>query len=187
MELSAERQVIVFTHNIWFTAELLNRFEKSPGDCKYDEVSSENKVPGTVEALQHPKWDTPKEIGKLIQQRIQMAEQQSGVMREDLIRGAWGQIRSWCEAFIEKEVLADVTARDRPHVRMTSLPNIKTALIDATVKTVLPIFEKACRITEAHSQPLETLCVKPALEELKEDWATLGGAQEVRRRQLGLC
>jgi hypothetical protein len=103
-------------------------------------------------------------------------------MREDLIRGAWGQIRSWCEAFIEKEVLADVTARYRPHVRMTSLPNIKTALIDATVKTVLPIFEKACRITEAHSQPLETLCVKPALEELKEDWATL---QAERKKYVG--
>ena len=173
VELSAERQVIVFTHNIWFTAELLNRFEKSPRDCKYYEVSMEDKVPGTIEALQHPKWDTPARIGKEIQARLQMAEQQSGVVRDDLVRGAWGQVRSWCEAFIEREVLADVTARYRPHVRMTSLPNIKTALIDATVQTVLPIFEKACRITEAHSQPLETLGLKPDLEDLKEDWATL--------------
>ena len=173
VELSAERQVIVFTHNIWFTAELLNRFEKNPGECKYYEVSMEDKVPGTIEALQHPKWDTPARIGKEIKSRLQMAEQQSGVVRDDLVRGAWGQVRSWCEAFIEREVLADVTARYRPHVRMTSLPNIKTALIDATVQTVLPIFEKACRITEAHSQPLETLGLKPDLEDLKEDWATL--------------
>lgn len=173
VDLSAERQVIVFTHNIWFTAELLNRFEKRPGDCKYYEVSAEDKVPGKVEALQHPKWDTPSQIGKQIHTRIQTAGQQSGIMREDLIRGAWGQIRSWCEAFIEKEVLADVTARYRPHVRMTALPNIKTALLNETVVKVLPIFEKACRITDAHSQPLETLCVKPALEELIEDWAVL--------------
>ena len=33
--LSEERQIVVFTHNIWFTAELLNRFEKAPPqDCK---------------------------------------------------------------------------------------------------------------------------------------------------------
>ena len=94
-------------------------------------------------------------------------------MREDLIRGAWSQLRGWCETFIEREVLADVSARYRPHVRMTALPNIKVALLNETVATVLPVFEKACRITEAHSQPLETLCVKPALEELKEDWETL--------------
>ncbi len=173
VRLSAERQVIVFTHNIWFTAELLNRFEKTPANCRYYEVSNEDRVPGKVEALQHPRWDTPAQIAKQIQARIQTAEKQTGVVREDLIRGAWGQIRSWCEAFIEKEVLADVTARYRPHVRMTALPNIKPALLNETVATVLPIFEKACRITDAHSQPLETLCVKPVLEELKEDWATL--------------
>ena len=171
--LSAERQVVVFTHNIWFTAELLNRFEKMPADCRYYEISNEDSVPGKVEPLQHPKWDTPAQIGKQIQARIQLAEKNTGVMREDLVRGAWSQVRSWCETFVEREVLADVTARYRPHVRMTSLPNIKTDFLNGTVSTVLPIFEKACRITEAHSQPLETLCVKPALEELKEDWATL--------------
>ena len=53
VQLSAERQVVVFTHNIWFTAELLNRFEKNPGDCRYYEVSSEDRVPGKVEPLQH--------------------------------------------------------------------------------------------------------------------------------------
>jgi wobble nucleotide-excising tRNase len=33
--LSETRQVIVFTHNIWFTTELLARFEKRPQDCSY--------------------------------------------------------------------------------------------------------------------------------------------------------
>ena len=58
----------------------------------------------------------------------------------------------------------------------------KTELLKETISLVLPIFEKACRITEAHSQPLETLCVKPALDELKEDWATL---QAERQKHVG--
>jgi hypothetical protein len=32
----------------------------------------------------------------------------------------------------------------------------------------MPSFEFACRITDAHSQPLETLGIKPTLEELKK-------------------
>ena len=42
-----------------------------------------------VEALPHgPKWDTPKEIGKKIDEQIRNAEKQTGVAR-DLIRGAY--------------------------------------------------------------------------------------------------
>ena len=178
VELSNGRQVVVFTHNIWFAAELLSRFEKNPGDCKYYEVSYEDQEPGKIEELQHPKWDTPKRIAKQINSRIQMAKMQTGVMRDDLIRGTWSQIRSWCETFIEQEVLAGVTARYRPHVRMTTLPRIRGDLLEQTTRSVLPIFEKACRMTDAHSQPLETLGIKPSLDELEEDWATLQAARK---------
>ena len=178
VELSTERQVVVFTHNIWFAAELLSRFEKNPGDCKYYEVSREDQSPGKIEELLHPKWDTPKKIAKEINARIRIAEEQTGVVRDDVVRQAWSQIRSWCEAFVEQEVLRGVTARYRPHVRMTTLPQIKGDLLEETSGAVLPIFEKACRMTDAHSQPLETLGIKPSLNELKEDWAML---QKARR------
>jgi len=42
---------------------------------------------------------------------------------------------------------------------------------------IFPLFEKACRITTAHSRPLETLAVRPALAELKQDWTA---AQQAR-------
>ena len=46
-------------------------------------------------------------------------------------------------------------ARYRPHVRMTILPQIKkSGRIEAGTRVLLPIFESACRITDAHSQPL---------------------------------
>jgi DNA repair ATPase RecN len=37
-ELSAERQVIVFTHDVWFVSELLARFQDSRERCAYYEV-----------------------------------------------------------------------------------------------------------------------------------------------------
>ena len=170
--LSGERQVVVFTHNIWFTAELLNRFEKNPAACSYYEISNED-APGKVEKLQHPKWDMPTKIAKEIEERIRNADKLTGAVREDVVRAGYSHMRSWCEAFVEKELLADVTARYRPHVRITSLLQIKADRLDEAIAVVLPIFEKACRITIAHSQPLETLGVKPKLEELKDDWKTL--------------
>jgi hypothetical protein len=180
VQLSATRQVVVFTHNIWFTAELLARFEKAPAeDCRYYEISSEGDSIGLIEAVPHgPKWDTPKEIAKKIEERIRNAEKATGVAREDLIRGAYSSIRGWCETFVEQELLAGVSARYRPHVRMTVLPQIRSDRIEAATKVVLPIFESACRITDAHSQPLETLGIKPTLEELKKDWAALEGARK---------
>lgn len=177
VQLSAERQVVVFTHNIWFTAELLNRFEKNPAAISYFEISNEDNAPGKVEALKHPKWDTPNRIAKEIEERIRAAEKLTGTVREDVVRAAYSQIRSWCEAFVERDLLADVTARYRPHVRMTSLPQIKADRLDDAVNAVLPVFEKACRVTTAHSQPLETLGVRPKLEELKGDWKILTDAQ----------
>lgn len=178
VELSADRQVVVFTHNIWFTAELLTRFEKRPGDCKYYEVTREDDTAGKIEELRHPKWDTPAKIAREINSRINLADRETGVVRDDLVRGAWSQIRSWCEAFIEQEVLAGVTARYRPHVRMTTLPQIRGDLLEGTTAAVLPVFEKACRMTDAHSQPLETLGVKPSLDDLREDWAALQEARD---------
>lgn len=85
VELSSTRQVVVFTHNIWFTAELLNRFEKSPGACSYYEISNED-APGKVEQLQHPKWDTPTKIAKEVEERIRNAEKLTGAVREDVVR-----------------------------------------------------------------------------------------------------
>ena len=56
--LSDTRQVIVFTHNIWFTTELLARFEKRPQDCSYYDVSRDgcknrHRKQGHASALRH--------------------------------------------------------------------------------------------------------------------------------------
>lgn len=61
---------------------------------------------------------------------------------------------------------------------LTALPKIHVDRLEALRTTVLPLFEKACRITEAHSQPLETLGSRPTLADFETDWRT---AQEALR------
>jgi hypothetical protein len=54
---------------------------------------------------------------------------------------------------------------------MTKLSQIKGDGLAAATAVIDPIFEKCCRIMEGHSQPHETLSVRPTLEELEKDWA----------------
>jgi hypothetical protein len=46
------------------------------------------------------------------------------------------------------------------------------------VKIINAIYEDCCRYIGSHSQPLETLNVRPTLETLKEDWGKVQKARE---------
>lgn len=177
LRLSESRQVVVFTHNIWFAVELLSRFEKQAAACSFYEMSSSEAAIGRIEKREHPDWDTPGKLAPRINELIGRIESETGVVRDDLIRSAYSRTRAWCEAVAEQELLGGVTQRFQPHVRMTCLGKIKLDRLEAAISVIEPMFEKACRVTEAHSQPLETLAVKPTLEELKEDWKKLRDAR----------
>jgi hypothetical protein len=60
---------------------------------------------------------------------------------------------------------------------MTKLDQVRPDRLPAAIATIKPIFEKACRIMEGHSQPLESLGVTPSLEDAKKDWAKLQAAR----------
>ena len=100
-----------------------------------------------------------------------------GDARAALVRTGYDWIRAWCEVFTETELLQGVTQRYQPNVRMTALPNIKTAALPAAIETVNRVFEEACRYIDGHSQPLPTLNVSPTLAGLEAHWAELSEAR----------
>ena len=70
---------------------------------------------------------------------------------------------------METELLAGVTTRYEPNVRMTVLSQIKVGALQAATEAICPVFEDCCRYMESHSQPLETLNVRPTLATFKAD------------------
>jgi hypothetical protein len=56
---------------------------------------------------------------------------------------------------------------------MQNLTAIKVGHLGKAISVIYPIWEKANRYTTAHSQPLETLGIRPSLGELQQDWADL--------------
>jgi len=175
--LAADRQVIVFTHNIWFATEMLSRFEKDRARCTYygitDDPSKGVVVPGS-----HPRWDTVSKTTGKINQLIEGAKSAEGALQEALIEQTYSTIRGWCETVVETELLAGVTQRYQANVMMTKLDQIKGGHLNAAFDVIGPLFEKACRVTAAHSQPLETLSVRPTLADLESDWTAVQAARK---------
>ena len=170
LDLSKERQVIVFTHNIWFATELLSRFEDSPGDCSYYDIRSEGESFGLVSKGTHPRADTFKTDRAKINEAVQHAKKATGSVQDALIEKGYEYLRNVCEVIVETDLLRGVTQRYQPNVMMTKLPQIKTDRLQAAIDGIMPIFEKACRLIASHSQPMETLNVRPSLVDLESDW-----------------
>ena len=170
-DLAFDHQVVVFTHDIFFTACLLDLLGKSDR-CVYYRVTDEDGK-GTVTQGTGPRWDTIRNLTAKINVCIELAKSSSGEGRESHVRDAYDSIRSWCEVFVEQEVLASVTERFQPNVRMTLLGRIKVERLGDTIDTVTSVYEDACRYIDAHSQPLPTLGVGPKLSNLQSDWDKL--------------
>lgn len=176
--LSRDRQIIVFTHDIWFAAELLARFEHEAKDCAFYDVTAEDGRIGAVARGSHPRTDTFKDRSKRIQRVIDEAAKESGETRQALIEKGYEELRGACEIVVEKDLLKGVTERYRPNVRMTVLDQIRADRLPAAVAAIGPVFDRCCRMIASHSQPLQTLGVRPTLDELKQDWTTLCAARE---------
>lgn len=169
--LASDHQVVVFTHDIFFTACLLDIFNQ-PKNCAYYRITDEDGK-GTVTPGTGPRWDSIRNLTGKINVSIEKAKKTTGEARESHIREAYSTIRSWCELFVERDMLASVTERYQPNVRMGGLERIKISKLDDTIATVTTVFDNACRYIDAHSQPLPTLGVAPTLSRLQNDWDKL--------------
>lgn len=174
--LTDDNQVIVFTHDILFATTLLSLFEKSKR-CVYFQVTDENGK-GQVARATGPRIDSLNAIKGRINKTIQTARTQEGEVRDALVHNGYSHLRSWCEVFVEDEVLKGVTRRYRANVQMSTLSDINTSELGEIIPKVTEVFDAACRYIDGHSQPLVTLGVSPTLAGLEQHWAEL---QELKK------
>lgn len=166
--LAESSQVIVFTHDILFAARLMQMMEQSKRVFYY-QISDENGK-GHVSRATGPRVDSLGNIRSRINVAIQKAEQADGDDRDSNVRAGYSHLRSWCEVFVETELLKGVTRRYQPNVHMTTLPKINFGKFNEIALNIVNIYEKACRFIDAHSQPLAAQGVRPTLSGLKDDW-----------------
>jgi hypothetical protein len=168
--LARERQVIVFTHNIWFAVELLERFRDARKDCAYYDIRVVDERRGVVTGGTHPRSDKPSDLKGRINGLITEAKKATGETQEALVQRAYGILRALCEVAVETEMLGGLIRRYEPNVRLTVLPDIKPVAFKEAGEKIFSVYERTCRYIEAHSQPMEQLnVVSRTAKELEND------------------
>lgn len=176
VSLANDHQIIVFTHNIWFAAELLAKADKK--NWKYYDIRSEGGDSGVLSSANHPRVDTIAQVSSRTKKMIEGAEKADGEVRSALIEKGYEELRGLCEIVVEHEMFKGVVQRYAPNVMMTNVEKINVDKLQESMAAVIPVFDKACRYIASHSQPIETQCIRPTLDELKADFEAVSLARE---------
>lgn len=174
--LSREHQTIVFTHNIWFAAELLAKADKK--SCRYFDIRSEGGDSGVLSAANHPRVDTAAQVSNRVKQLIEGAGKVQGEVKAALVEKGYEVLRGFCEIIVEHEMLKGVVQRYAPNIMMTKVEKINVDKLREGMSVVMTVFEKACRYIASHSQPIETQGIRPTLDELKADYEAVLKARD---------
>ncbi|WP_158541005.1 AAA family ATPase [Sporosarcina sp. BI001-red] len=172
-ELSNERQVIVFTHNIMFYYNLYNasrRIKKSTDKFfKVDEIDKMNK--GFVSESFTGRLENLKEITNKLNEHNQTINSKScfGDALEDHLKKAYSDIRTWCELIVEEGFLKSIIRRYEPNIMFSSVRSIDGTFVDE-LEAVSNLFDKSCRWMAGHSQPIESQHVRANKEAFNEDF-----------------
>jgi energy-coupling factor transporter ATP-binding protein EcfA2 len=175
VNLSADQQVIVFTHHLYFASKLLDAFDQSSrrSQCSFYEVLAEDNKVGLVLRGLHPRMDTVKAFTGRITKTLQDAQAASGTVRSDLIATAYGHMRGWIEAFIEDELLQGSVKRHRANISIDALSRVSGIAVDESVRILQPIFDRACERMWPHAHTTDQLQARPTIGEAEGDWKTL--------------
>lgn len=173
--LANDHQIIVFTHNIWFAAELLAKANRG---WKYYDIRSEGLDSGVVSSANHPRVDTIAQVSNRVKKMIEGAEKAVGEIKAALVEKGYEELRGLCEIVVEHEMLKGVVQRYAPNVMMTRVEKINIGKLQESMSAVMPVFEKACRYIASHSQPIETQGIRPTLDELKADHEAVLNARD---------
>lgn len=176
VDLANDHQIIVFTHNIWFAAELLAKADKKK--WKYYDIRSEGEDSGVLSSANHPRVDTIAQVSNRVKKMIDGAEKADGEIKAALVEKGYEELRGLCEIVVEHEMLKGVVQRYAPNVMMTKVEKINVGKLQESMSSVMPVFEKACRYIASHSQPIETQGIRPTLDELKADHDAVLTARE---------
>lgn len=168
--LAETHQVIVLTHNIMFASALISSRQNKKLRVKVYEVRDGGEQKGILAPDVEPQLDTPADLAKRINVKLQAMPKAAAVVQDALVKEAYDLLRAWCEAFVEQELLQSVTQRYRHNIMMTRLSKIDATRLVAATSVIEPLFARACDRMTGHSHATEKMSTKPTLAEFTEDW-----------------
>ena len=170
IELSKQRQVIVFTHSILLLNSFIQQSEldtnKQAGvEFTFHSVSSsfgETGIIDDVEEINSYTYYTKK-------LNVLLGTKPNGQSEEEVARKGYGHLRSAIEVAVEENLLKKTVKRYAKGVAFPSLLRIDGDKIDKHKGKLNDIYEKCCVSIDGHSSP-SVIHRTPTIDELKIDY-----------------
>ncbi len=171
IELSKQRQVIIFSHSILFLHSLIQQKEldtnkQAQVQFEFYKVKNNFGITGIldeVEELNSFSYYTNK-LQIVIDTKPSADQDESKLVAE-----GYGHLRSAIEMAVEDDLLKKTIKRYKKGVAFPSLLRIEGCKIDVHKGKINDIYEKCCVSIVGHSSPNE-LHTTPTIKELKSDY-----------------
>jgi len=171
IELSKQRQVIIFTHSILMLHSLIQQSELATNkqanvEFEFHKVKNNFGITGIldeVEEINSFKYYT-KKLQAVIDIKPSPEQDEAKLVAE-----GYGHLRSAIEIAVEDDLLKKTVKRYKKGVAFPSLLRIDGSKIDTNKGKVNDIYEKCCVSIDGHSSP-EEIHTTPTITELKVDY-----------------
>ncbi len=172
IRLSADRQVVIFTHSILLFNSIkqnseLPRFKGF--EFKYYETDSDTEYAGYLHESPTLKEDSFKNFRTKINNILNLPKEKRDKRESELAMDGYNKLRPAIEVFVEKEMFRDTVKRYRKNVALMRLESVNGALIDKHKEKLNDIYDRCCGYIEPHSSP-DGLPQNPTLVELEMDF-----------------
>jgi energy-coupling factor transporter ATP-binding protein EcfA2 len=171
IELSKQRQVIIFTHSILLLHSLIQQSELETNkqanvDFEFHKVKNNFGITGIldeVEEINSYSYYT-KKLQAVIEAKPSPDQDEAKLAAE-----GYGHLRSAIEISVEDDLLKKIVKRYKKGVAFPSLLRIEGNKIDTNKGKINDIYEKCCVSIVGHSSP-EEIHTTPTITELKVNY-----------------
>lgn len=155
LNLSRERQVVVFTHSILLFNSFLY-FSKQPTFnemvCKFYNSKNEYSEIGVITEAEEEINKVKSYISKI---NTILNNTPKDRNEADVAEDGYGYLRSAIELFVEHEIFQGTVKRYQKNIALTSFVKVNGALLDNHKDKLNEIFERCCGYIKGHSNPTE--------------------------------
>lgn len=171
IELSKQRQVIIFTHSILLLHSLIQQSELDTNkqvnvDFEFHKVKNNFGITGILDEVEE--INSFSYYTKKLQAVID-TKPSPDLDEAKLAAEGYGHLRSAIEIAVEDDLLKKTVKRYKKGVAFPSLLRIEGSKIDTNKGKVNDIYEKCCASIDGHSSP-EEIHTTPTIAELKLDY-----------------
>ena len=199
--ISREKQIVVFTHDILFAGELIEKLDREHLDSKNLNNKEREYLLYRIEYdIEHDRFGVVKKqkvqdgLEKSLKDRFEEIKNIIEIGKQNVDRdlcgftlalGGYARLRMACEFFVINNVLMNTVSPYRKNVRMKNITKIQRLDVKDAAENILPIFEKCSKFL--HLQPASKKKPHPTISGLEKDLESIEKFIEETEKKIKSC